>query len=29
VLDLPGWGGPDNPRALGKPVNTLVSFEGH
>ena len=29
VIDLPELGGADKLRALGKPVNTLVSFEGH
>jgi adenine phosphoribosyltransferase len=29
VIDLPELGGADKVRALGKPVNTLVSFEGH
>ena len=29
VIDLPELGGTDKLRALGKPVNTLVSFEGH
>ena len=29
VIDLPDLGGADKLRALGKPVNTLVSFEGH
>ena len=28
VIDLPALGGADKVRALGKPVNTLVSFEG-
>ena len=28
VIDLPELGGADKLRALGKPVNTLVSFEG-
>jgi adenine phosphoribosyltransferase len=29
VIDLPELGGADKLRALGKAVNTLVSFEGH
>ena len=29
VIDLPELGGAAKLRALGKPVNTLVSFEGH
>jgi adenine phosphoribosyltransferase len=29
VIDLPELGGADKLRALGKKVNTLVSFEGH
>jgi adenine phosphoribosyltransferase len=29
VIDLPELGGADKLRALGKSVNTLVSFEGH
>jgi adenine phosphoribosyltransferase len=29
VIDLPELGGADKLRALGKPVSTLVSFEGH
>ncbi|HKD46630.1 MAG TPA: adenine phosphoribosyltransferase [Rhizomicrobium sp.] len=29
VIDLPELGGAGKLRALGKPVNTLVSFEGH
>jgi adenine phosphoribosyltransferase len=29
VIDLPELGGADKLRGLGKPVNTLVSFEGH
>ncbi len=29
VIDLPDLGGAAKVRALGKPVNTLVSFEGH
>ncbi|MGH6828451.1 MAG: adenine phosphoribosyltransferase [Rhizomicrobium sp.] len=29
VIELPALGGADKLRALGKPVNTLVSFEGH
>jgi len=29
VIDLPELGGADKLRALGKPVNTLVAFEGH
>ena len=29
VIELPELGGADKLRALGKPVNTLVSFEGH
>jgi adenine phosphoribosyltransferase len=29
VIDLLELGGADKLRALGKPVNTLVSFEGH
>ena len=29
VIDLPELGGADKLRALGKQVNTLVSFEGH
>jgi adenine phosphoribosyltransferase len=29
LIDLPELGGADKLRALGKPVNTLVSFEGH
>ena len=29
VIDLPDLGGADKLRALGKPVNTLVAFEGH
>jgi adenine phosphoribosyltransferase len=29
VIDLPELCGADKLRALGKPVNTLVSFEGH
>jgi adenine phosphoribosyltransferase len=29
VIDLPELGGADKLRAMGKPVNTLVSFEGH
>ena len=29
VIDLPELGGATKLRALGKPVNTLVSFEGH
>jgi len=29
VIDLPELGGADKLRAMGKKVNTLVSFEGH
>src|SRR6201996_6327085 len=29
VIDLPELGGADKLRAMGKPVNTLVAFEGH
>lgn len=29
VIDLPELGGADKLRAMGVPVNTLVSFEGH
>jgi adenine phosphoribosyltransferase len=29
VIDLPELGGADKLRAMGKQVNTLVSFEGH
>jgi adenine phosphoribosyltransferase len=29
VIDLPELGGANKLRALGKPVNTLVAFEGH
>jgi adenine phosphoribosyltransferase len=29
VIDLPELGGADKLRALGKPVNALVAFEGH
>jgi adenine phosphoribosyltransferase len=29
VIDLPELGGAEKLRALGKPVSTLVSFEGH
>jgi adenine phosphoribosyltransferase len=29
VIDLPELGGADKVRAMGKPVNTLVSFQGH
>ena len=29
VIDLPELGGADKLRALGKPVSTLVAFEGH
>jgi adenine phosphoribosyltransferase len=29
VIELPELGGAEKLRALGKPVNTLVSFEGH
>jgi adenine phosphoribosyltransferase len=29
VIDLPGLGGADKLRALGKPVSSLVAFEGH
>src|SRR6201995_1328531 len=29
VIDLPDLGGADKLRAIGKPVSTLVAFEGH
>jgi len=29
VIDLPELGGADKLRAIGKPVTSLVSFEGH
>ena len=29
VIDLPDLGGADKLRAIGKPVATLVAFEGH
>ena len=29
VIDLPDLGGADKIRALGVPVRTLVSFDGH
>jgi adenine phosphoribosyltransferase len=29
IIDLPALGGADKIRALGVPVRTLISFEGH